>query len=358
MIAPVKLWPRFRAKIAGRHVPVPDPEARPGLHSPGADPLSARDPWFDNAKIAILILVVAGHVIEHWTATSAFWSAIYTVIYLFHMPAIIVISGAFSARMAARGRNLDQAARFLLIFVLAQAAFAPAYQYLVGVPVVVFFSTPVFALWFLPALAAWILLAPAILRLPYAIPLSVVVAVAVGYVPEIGAKWSLSRILVFLPFFLAGWKLGTDGLRLGRLARPNALAILATSLVAGLVLAGATGGGLLYRGSMSFAELGLSGPGAGLARLAHLLLAAAAVAAFLALIPRRRLPISDWGSRTLEIYLFHSVAIYSARLSGVLPAEPTLHALGVGLALVAGTLWASTRPGLSDALRPVLRPAR
>lgn len=337
---------------------MPDFEAPLGLRQPGAHPLSKRDPWFDNAKIAILILVVAGHVIEHWTAASAFWSKVYTFIYLFHMPAIIVISGAFSARLTAQGRNLDQAARFVLIFVLAQAAFAPIYQYLAGVPVVVFFSTPVFALWFLPALAAWILLAPAIMRLPYAIPLSVVIAVAVGYVPEIGAKWSLSRILVFLPFFLAGWKLGTDGLRLGGLARPNALAILATSLVAGLVLAEATSGGLLYRGSMSFADLGLSGPGAGLARLAHLLLAAAAVSAFLALVPTRRLPISDWGSRTLEIYLFHSVAIYSARLGGALPAEPSLHALGVGLALIAGTLWAFSRPGFSDALSPVLRPAR
>lgn len=319
---------------------------------------SARDPWFDNSKIAIMVLVVGGHVIEAWQATSAFASIVYSGIYLFHMPAIIVISGAFSARLTSRGLHLAQAARFLLIFMIMQAACLAIYQYIAGVPVAVYFSTPAFALWFLPALAIWIVLAPMLLRLRFAIPISVVVAVVAGYVPEIGQQWSLSRIIVFMPFFLIGWQLGANGVRHVSAAMPAAPVVLVASIALGVFLVAGHGGHGLLHGSRSFHELGLTGLSAGFARSAHLGLAAIAVFAFLALVPARQLYITSWGTRTLEIYLLHAVAVYSARLSGVLPDDPTAYAISVGLALWAGTLWAFSRPGFSAALRPLLHPYR
>jgi fucose 4-O-acetylase-like acetyltransferase len=66
------------------------------------------------------------------------------------------------------------------------------------------FTSQTFGLWFLVALAGWRLLAPWFRGLKFAVPLAVLVALLAGLSPNIGGFLSLSRILVFLPMFLAG----------------------------------------------------------------------------------------------------------------------------------------------------------
>src|SRR5947208_3298483 len=59
-----------------------------------------RDAFFDNAKYLAILLVAMGHSWEPLTDGSRTAEALYEIVYTFHMPAFIVISGYFS-------RNFD-----------------------------------------------------------------------------------------------------------------------------------------------------------------------------------------------------------------------------------------------------------
>ncbi|MFQ6200689.1 acyltransferase family protein, partial [Streptomyces sp. NPDC000405] len=55
-----------------------------------------RDAFFDNAKYAAIVLVAVGHAWEPLRSDSRAVTALYMLVYAFHMPAFIVISGYFS----------------------------------------------------------------------------------------------------------------------------------------------------------------------------------------------------------------------------------------------------------------------
>ena len=54
-----------------------------------------RNPYFDNAKAILIILVVIGHIIEPFIEDIYTLKIIYEFIYTFHMPAFILLSGYF-----------------------------------------------------------------------------------------------------------------------------------------------------------------------------------------------------------------------------------------------------------------------
>jgi len=55
-----------------------------------------RDACFDNAKYLAIVLVAMGHAWEPLRSGSRTVAALYTVVYAFHMPAFIIVSGYFS----------------------------------------------------------------------------------------------------------------------------------------------------------------------------------------------------------------------------------------------------------------------
>ena len=52
-----------------------------------------RDPWLDNAKAGLIILVVIGHMVSTPKLYFLTFEWIYDFINFFHMPAFLVISG-------------------------------------------------------------------------------------------------------------------------------------------------------------------------------------------------------------------------------------------------------------------------
>ena len=62
----------------------------------GAAPQKTRDPFFDNAKFVLITLVVIGHAYTSLRHHSEFVKTAYLLIYSFHMPLFILISGYFT----------------------------------------------------------------------------------------------------------------------------------------------------------------------------------------------------------------------------------------------------------------------
>ena len=79
------------------------PWSKPSLlAAPSPAPAKQRDPWFDNAKMALVVLVVIGH---SWTLLPLFaddagstevlrWT--YHFLYAWHIPAFVIVTGYLS----------------------------------------------------------------------------------------------------------------------------------------------------------------------------------------------------------------------------------------------------------------------
>ncbi len=57
--------------------------------------------FFDNARAILILLVVFGHMLQPYTSGDKYLSALYLVIYSFHMPTFLFISGYFA-------KNIDK----------------------------------------------------------------------------------------------------------------------------------------------------------------------------------------------------------------------------------------------------------
>ncbi|MFZ7944441.1 acyltransferase family protein, partial [Neobacillus sp. 19] len=64
---------------------------------------SKRSKYFDNAKFILIFLVVFGHLISPLKERDRILFTLYTVIFLFHMPAFIFISGYFAKGFRKKG---------------------------------------------------------------------------------------------------------------------------------------------------------------------------------------------------------------------------------------------------------------
>ena len=72
-----------------------------------------RDYFFDNARAVLIFLVVLGHMIQPYTSESNYMLALYLVIYSFHMPTFLFISGYFAKHLD-KPNYLENVAKKLL----------------------------------------------------------------------------------------------------------------------------------------------------------------------------------------------------------------------------------------------------
>lgn len=161
-----------------------------------------RDPYFDNLKGVLIILVVAGHLLNLYRSSNVYCNDIFHVIYAFHMPLFFYISGYFSKNVEKTYKNafvslIIPAIPFeLLYFVMHAVTKADNAQ-----P----FLTPVFAYWFCFALFFCRMLLPYLSKVRWIVPITFALALAAGFNPYINEIMTLSRFLCMLPFFMLGY---------------------------------------------------------------------------------------------------------------------------------------------------------
>ena len=116
---------------------------------------TARDPWFDNAKMALVTLVVVGHswvMLPDDAVTGHFYDFLYT----WHVPAFVLVTGYLSQRFAWTRMRLWQLFRTLvgpyLVFECALVLFR---VYVGGETLSDLFRDPHWPMWYLSALFFW-----------------------------------------------------------------------------------------------------------------------------------------------------------------------------------------------------------
>ncbi|HWM39077.1 MAG TPA: acyltransferase family protein, partial [Streptomyces sp.] len=152
-----------------------------------------RDPYLDNAKYLTVVLVAIGHAWAPLTSDSRVASALYYLLYTFHMPAFIVVSGYLSRGFDGRHRQVRRLVTSVLVpYLVFQTLYVLWIRRTGADPDrELRYQEPGFALWFLVALFLWRLTAPLWNVLRYPLSVAVAVGVAASVTPSIDADLSL-----------------------------------------------------------------------------------------------------------------------------------------------------------------------
>jgi fucose 4-O-acetylase-like acetyltransferase len=262
-------------------------------------------------KLALIWLVVFGHLLEPLISTSAVARTLYITFYLFHMPAFVFLSGVTSKTPLSVAGLMRLAGLLVLFQILYELPLYIHSGHYVGSP-----WQPYWFLWFILSLICWRALGPWFVRtVPWPLGVATAAALGVGYLSSIGYALGLSRTIVFFPLFLAGYCHGKD-LLLWTRTRSWVWKMLAGSCLA---LAFATGcfwkinPQWLY-GSSSYADLGFatSSPVPALLRMIQLTAAMVLGLALCILVPGRLMLLTGWGRGTLWVYLLHGFPVLAA----------------------------------------------
>jgi fucose 4-O-acetylase-like acetyltransferase len=322
-------------------------DVRAAAPSRGAVDGRARDPWFDNAKYALIVLVVVGHVIGTFRNQVPGGAALYVWIYAFHMPAFVFLAGFFS-RGAGPGRRHTTSlfSRVLVPYLVFETLYSSWNWRLEGGDFAVSLLVPHWLMWFLLALFIWRLAAPHLERLRYPLTTSIVVALGAGLIPDLDRYLTLQRVFALLPFFVLGLVLDPRHLQL--LRRPGARIVAVAALAAALPAAAWAADNLALRWfyhRSPYADLD-AGVIDGLATRGAVLAAGFILtAAILALVPRRKTFFTHLGGVSMYPYLLHGFLVMGLEASGVTDAVTTVTlALLAVVAAVAGTFLLSSAP--------------
>ena len=288
-------------------------------------PPKARDPWFDNAKMALIVLVVIGHA---WTLVPVFngdpgsetsktvgkW--LYLFLYSWHMPAFVIVSGYLSRNFEyTKARMWSLVKTVAVPYVIFEGLLVAFRHEFGGVEFARVWANPHWPMWYLSALFFWRLMTPIFKR----IKAKVVVAVAISVVAGLSATdtFDNARILGMLPFFVLGLKMheGHWTMLRTRRARWWGFAVLLTLFV----LARFAGGWLetewfYYR--ERYDALHPDDLRNFTIRMCMLITGLVGAFAFFAVTPRTKTWFTALGGATLVVYLYHGFFILTAEFLG------------------------------------------
>ncbi|MFG2523647.1 acyltransferase family protein [Streptomyces sp. NPDC048527] len=313
------------AQTAPAHQPPNTAAASP---TPAAKPAKQRDAFFDNAKYLAIVLVAMGHSWEPLTDHSRVAEALYMIVYTFHMPAFIVISGYFSRSFDMRPDRLRRLITGVAVpYVIFEVAYTFFKRWADDDPTQpISLLDPWFLTWFLIALFIWRLTTPLWKIVRWPVPLAVAIAVLASVSPDIGDDLDLQRVLQFLPFFVLGLFMKPEHFQLVRRREVRILSV--PIFAAALVLAywaapRMTSAWFYHRDSAQ--ELGAPWWAGVVMTFALFGCSVVLTACFFAWVPRRKMWFTVLGAGTLYGYLLHGFIAKGSRFWGWFDDYAWLH---------------------------------
>lgn len=280
---------------------------------PGAAPTDrGRDPFFDNAKYLAIVLVACAHSWEPFLPQNRAVLALYDVVYAFHMPAFVLISGYFSQRFDAAPKRVRWLITGVLVpYVVFEIGYTLFRRWAGNEPAAAFtLLDPWWLNWFLAALFLWRLTAPLWRSVRWPMAWALVVSVFAAMTPNVGPDLGLQRALQFAPFFVLGLIARPEHFAFVRRrgVRVAALPVMAGAVVLSYWAAPRLNRAWFYR-EHSGQELGVSALAGCVMALALFGCSVVLVACFLSWVPAHRTWFTVLGAGTLYGYLLHGFLI-------------------------------------------------
>lgn len=278
--------------------------------------ITQRTQKWDILKFLMIFLVVLGHATEYFREDSQAMRNLYMFIYTIHMPVFVFVSGMFSKRTV-NEKQYDKILGYLILsFVLKLLPFAYWFADAKNIGINLFSDNGV--RWFMFALFAFNLLTISFKNYSpvYITVLAVIFSCFAGYDNNVNDYLSLSRIIVFYPFFYLGYCLDREKLEKickNKILKVAALAVIGI-FVAFLVFKSEdiyffrplVTGRRAYHALEDLRKWGF------LLRLAYYAITALVGFSVIVLVPKKT-PLgicAKLGQRTLAVYSFHYVAIF------------------------------------------------
>jgi fucose 4-O-acetylase-like acetyltransferase len=270
--------------------------------------VSSRDSYFENAKFFLILLVVIGHFIE--PAAEDYWeaSALYKLIYSFHMPMFILISGYFSATDSTLSLKKNFYKLLIPYFIFQSLVLLVNLKNIPNESIILLLLKPKHIMWYLFSLLSWRIILPFFIKLRYPIFLSILIALFSGYLNFINEYLSLSRTIVFFPFFLGGYYLNKNGFSNIKDFIPKYIAIFIFIFAFGISIYLRWIDNNWFFNKMPYSSMECNIWFIRFGAVFRLLFLASGFLvgfSFLSLVPRGELFITHFGRKTLYVYLLH-----------------------------------------------------
>nr|WP_202554993.1 acyltransferase family protein [Streptomyces sp. SID4950] len=266
-----------------------------------------------------IVLVAMGHSWEPLKGESRVLEALYTVVYAFHMPAFIIISGYFSRSFDMRPDRLRRLVTGVAVpYIVFETAYSLFKRYGDHDPgMAITLLDPWYLTWFLIALFVWRLTTPLWKSLRWPLPVALAVAMLASVSPEIGDDLDLQRVLQFLPFFVLGLCLKPEHFRMVRTRRMRIVSVpvFAAALAVGWWSVPRMNTAWFYHrdAAQELAAPWWSGPVMVLALFGCSLVL---TACFFAWVPGRTMWFTALGAGTLYGYLLHGFVVKAGDFYG------------------------------------------
>ncbi|HHV38870.1 MAG TPA: acyltransferase family protein [Tepidimicrobium sp.] len=276
-----------------------------------------RDDYFDNAKFLLILLVVFGHLLQPFTKYSRWVYDLYLLIYSFHMPTFIFISGYFADSFIRKDKPIrDSFYKLIVPYIIFQWGYS-FYYWLIGINDSFSFGllVPNWSLWFLVSSFFWriSLYFFSEVKPMTGICISILGSLLIGYVPFIGRELTLQRTFVFLPFFIIGYHIKEDRIHLFRKSKWKRWFSAALPIIFLIIHCIPDINGYIFFGSKPYEDfLDIAEFGA-VIRLFSLTLGIVGIVGFLSIVPVEKQFFTRWGQNTLVVYLFHGFFVRGLR---------------------------------------------
>ena len=260
----------------------------------------------DNIKILLIFLVVFNHIIAfQLVKADQTVRFIWYGITIFHMPAFIFVSGYLSKKPQDVLKNVKN----LLIPYILGYTLTWASQIWLGNHMDYELLRPSgTVMWYVLALFVYRLTIEACGKIRFIVPVSIIFALWAGTRMEFSTFLSASRIVVFFPFFVAGYLWKSEYTKVIRKFKGKIVLALISVILLFIVTNYMIGNSIpvdLFRGNHSYLASGMENTEGMVVRGLMYLVSFTIIFALLALMPDRRHPFIFLGRNTMGIYFFH-----------------------------------------------------
>jgi len=260
----------------------------------------------DNIKVLLIFLVVFNHLIAfQLVKVDVVVRYVWYAITIFHMPAFVFMSGYLSKKPQDVLRNVKN---LLIPYILGYSLTWYAYIWLGKSMDYELLRPSGTVMWYVLALFAYRLTIEALGKVRFIVPISIIFALWAGTRPEFTTYLSSSRIVVFFPFFVAGYLWKSDYTKIVRKFKGKLVLVPISGLLLYAIPNFMIANQIpidIFRGNHTYQLSGMDDITGMLIRLLMYLVSFVLVLTFLALMPDVKLPITFVGRNTMGIYFFH-----------------------------------------------------
>lgn len=260
----------------------------------------------DNFKVLLIFLVVFNHIIAfNLVKVDTVVRYVWYAITIFHMPAFIFVSGYLSKKPQNALKNFKN----LLIPYILGYTLTWYSQIWLGRSVDYEILRPTgTVMWYILALFIYRLTIEALGKIRFIVPISIAIALWAGTRPEFTTFLSASRIVVFFPFFVAGYLWKSEYITAVRKFKGKWVLVPISAILLWAIpnyMITNDMGIAIFRGNHGYKLCGLTDPEGIILRLLMYLVSFILIYTLLALLPDIKLPLTYVGRHTMGIYFFH-----------------------------------------------------